>query len=672
MRRIAVHSTHEAADKLGGIGTVLQGILPEPAYGAAYQRTLLVGVYPFPTEGSVIDDEALRAARGWSVKFDSQLPRRGGALAQRLLQVAERYGVRLVYGTRRFGKELEIPTLVASPQGVRRALVDSYRRRLRALLAVDLEVFDDFPAVTDRVDRRLERLLLPGHETADVPERLIVDAHGEPFPGGVAWSDGRAIFPPLAALDAFSGDGRANKYLLELQYHTFAAPALWEATCAVLAEWAPGAGGYDPEAVDLYAHDWLGVPLWWASRVAENRVRRTVYIAHEARIFRLLAEGALHDRAALLRAVCHPEGYDAALYPHLAKALERGWDLATMYPGTVGFPDIFHHTINREAAHFDRVIAVGPLVRDELEVSLRPQPAPAVSCCPNGIPSAAVTVDQAWAARQRLAAVVEQAVGFVPDVIFSGVMRCELSKAPWRNIGLLRRCAERFPHLKAALLWLSAPKPRPTAAQVQRWSRSWNWPLDHRGGAGGDLRPEEEGLWRAADLLNRDHPGQAALLYINQFGWGREVLGALDPRDATFGDLRTGSDVELGLSIYEPFGIAVLEPFCAGTVCVVSDACGCARHLASLGLLDLVVEAPFTRHDLPPREVDSAALREIETDAYDAVLDAVVARLGLAGGPVDAARWQQLRAARLEAAQAVIGQLSWGQAVEQYLLPAVG
>ncbi len=42
-----------------------------------------------------------------------------------------------------------------------------------------------------------------------------------------------------------------------------------------------------------------------------------------------------------------------------------------------------------------------------------------------------------------------------------------------------------------------------------------------------------------------------------------------------FNDLRVGSDLEFGQSIYEPFGIAQVEPLSAGALCVVSSVCGC-------------------------------------------------------------------------------------------------
>jgi glycogen synthase len=51
------------------------------------------------------------------------------------------------------------------------------------------------------------------------------------------------------------------------------------------------------------------------------------------------------------------------------------------------------------------------------------------------------------------------------------------------------------------------------------------------------------------------------------------------PEDMEFMDIRKGSDVEFGQSIYEPFGIAQLEPLTFGGICVFSSVCGCSGFL---------------------------------------------------------------------------------------------
>jgi hypothetical protein len=65
------------------------------------------------------------------------------------------------------------------------------------------------------------------------------------------------------------------------------------------------------------------------------------------------------------------------------------------------------------------------------------------------------------------------------------------------------------------------------------------------------------------------------VVFVNQFGWSRERCGVRMPEDMEFMDIRKGSDAEFGQSIYEPFGIAQVEPLSFGAICVLSNSCGC-------------------------------------------------------------------------------------------------
>jgi hypothetical protein len=69
-------------------------------------------------------------------------------------------------------------------------------------------------------------------------------------------------------------------------------------------------------------------------------------------------------------------------------------------------------------------------------------------------------------------------------------------------------------------------------------------------------------------------------VFINQFGFDRRTCGERMPADMEFMDIRKGSDVEFGQSIYEPFGIAQVEPISFGGICVYTNVCGCAGFVA--------------------------------------------------------------------------------------------
>src|SRR5437588_11530906 len=69
------------------------------------------------------------------------------------------------------------------------------------------------------------------------------------------------------------------------------------------------------------------------------------------------------------------------------------------------------------------------------------------------------------------------------------------------------------------------------------------------------------------------------------------------PPDMEFMDIRKGSDVEFGQSIYEPFGIAQVEPISFGGICVYSNVCGCA------GLVDHAAGVPAGTPDATPNAI---------------------------------------------------------------------
>ena len=87
------------------------------------------------------------------------------------------------------------------------------------------------------------------------------------------------------------------------------------------------------------------------------------------------------------------------------------------------------------------------------------------------------------------------------------------------------------------------------------------------------------------------------MVLVNQFGWSRDRCGERMPAEMEFMDIRRGSDLEFGQSIYEPFGIAQLEPLSFGALCCVSSVCGCvgfaARAAGGLEALPNLVVADY-------------------------------------------------------------------------------
>ncbi|MCK4277481.1 MAG: hypothetical protein KAX78_13255, partial [Phycisphaerae bacterium] len=140
----------------------------------------------------------------------------------------------------------------------------------------------------------------------------------------------------------------------------------------------------------------------------------------------------------------------------------------------------------------------------------------------------------------------------------------------------------------------------------------------------------------------------------------------------TFMDMRCGTDVEFGLSVYEPFGISQLEPLSFGALCVVSNVCGCTGFARSVagdqGLDDCVMVADFLRVDaqmtvdellgMPISQRDQIESTEAERLAY--LIDE---RL-----PRDEHTMQR----RIERGRQLAQGMSWQHVVRDYFLPALG
>src|ERR1039458_6456180 len=92
-----VHVTHEAIQKIGGIGAVLDGLLTSRTYLAGAPRNILVGPF-WPT------DHVGEARLGTSgeVLYSSLDNIFRTPLAARFREVEGHYGVSLIYGRRKF------------------------------------------------------------------------------------------------------------------------------------------------------------------------------------------------------------------------------------------------------------------------------------------------------------------------------------------------------------------------------------------------------------------------------------------------------------------------------------------------------------------------------------------------------------------------------------------
>jgi len=406
----------------------------------------------------------------------------------------------------------------------------------------------------------------------------------------------------------------------------------------------------------ILAHEWLGLPLAFCAKRHEPARWRSVFYAHETATVRPLVEG-------------HP-GHDTRFYNSMFAARDYGLYLADVFGDQYGF---FKHALLMAAAQCDGLLAVGDLVVDELKFLAGAFARRDIPVVYNGVPSARISFGERWRSKQLLQAYARNLFGFTPDWVFSHVTRLVLSKALWRDVRVMeqldRRLAARGETALLITLSSSVPAGR-RSADVWRWESEYDWPLRHRGD-NGDLIDLEWDYYRAVEQFNA-HAQAIRIVLINQFGFSRDRCGARMPEGMEFDDLRFGTDVEFGQSIYEPFGIGQLEPLASGALCCVSNVCGGVGFIGKAGSLALpnLVLADYVSL---PRRFQGIGLRQMlslgqwERNYMESTESVNVAQRILECLPRD----ERSATALLEHGFALCQQMSWERVVVDQLLPAL-
>ena len=92
------HVTHEAVEKIGGIGTVLEGLLTSPVYQRHVRRSILVG----PGSGRIEADPADRLGTGGTVLYSGVDGTDTLNVGPKLRPIELAFGVSILYGRRTY------------------------------------------------------------------------------------------------------------------------------------------------------------------------------------------------------------------------------------------------------------------------------------------------------------------------------------------------------------------------------------------------------------------------------------------------------------------------------------------------------------------------------------------------------------------------------------------
>lgn len=574
---IVVHVTHEAVEKIGGIGAVIAGLVTTKAYAERVERTVLVG----PLLNTEHPGETRLGPQG-KVLYSSLDDIDTGDYRRLFRPIEQTYDVGIIYGKRRIED-----TYGQVPAEVEVLLVDVFHFNKDRLNLFKAELFKKFA--------------VPSQPFEDIWEYEEYVRLAEP------------AFEALKTL---------------------------------------GCNGSEADPVIYLAHEYMGMPLALRA-VLHGGGTRTVFYAHEVASVRPLVEK-------------HP-GHDVMFYNVLEQLSRNGQVLEEVFPEV---KTNFKHPLVRAARYMDHIFAVGDYVEKELRVIDKHFHTEPIDLVYNGIPARRIDLATKRVNKGRMAQYGQNLFGDRPEWIFTHVARPVLSKAIWRDLRVLH---EMEPLLRgrgerAVYFMLGSLGGQRRPQDIRQMERVYGWPVHHEPGYP-DLCGGEEDLMDTFENFNRDHE-HAHVVLVNQFGWSRELCGRRMPADMSFADIRQGTDVEFGMSVYEPFGISQLEPLSFGAICVPTNICGCmgfVRQVTGGRNVPNVLEADFT---ILPHEVDirgAMAIGAAERDPVETLEARRVAGELMERLPRSDEQMQEL----IETGAELAEQMSWEKVVEQYLLPAL-
>ncbi len=324
---------------------------------------------------------------------------------------------------------------------------------------------------------------------------------------------------------------------------------------------AIGAAGGGLDTV-IFAHEFMGLPTALAARLDNSCNFTTLFYAHEAATFRRIVE--------------KKPGHDTMFYNVMREAANRGLYVNDIFGDQSSY---FKHSLVEASRFCDAILAVGDCVVEELKFIAPEFKMANIALTYNGIPYYEIGLAEKQQSKDRLLRYCRNILDYSPDYIFTHVTRLVVSKGLWRDFRVLEHLDKEFTaQNKTAVMFILSTEagPRPYH-DITAMEQAYNWPVAHRQGWP-DLTDGEAALHCGVQEFNTKSRN-IKVVFINQFGFSPDTCGERMPRDMEFMDVRRGSDVEFGQSIYEPFGIAQLEPLTFGGLCVITNVCGCAGFL---------------------------------------------------------------------------------------------
>jgi hypothetical protein len=574
-----VHVTHEAIQKIGGIGAVLHGLLTSKVYLTQATRNILVGPFwPADERGEK------RLGPQGEVLYSSIDGLYRSPLAERFREIEQAYDVSIVYGRRKYvDKESGVTSV---PEVL---LIDVSRYDKEKLGAFKFDLWKTFGIDSFKYDNIWDY------------EQYV-----------------RLAKPTIAALHALGATSTVEP-------------------CVIL------------------SHEYMGMPTVMAAVLeGEKSNFRTVFYAHECATMRRIVEG-------------HP-GHDTMFYNVMRSAMAAGHYVEDVFGDQSGF---YKHALIKATRFCDNIFAVGDYTLKEMRFLGADFTTVDAQLAYNGVPCWKISVDDKMRSRNKLRAYCKSLLKYEPDYVFTHVTRLVPSKGLWRDLRVLEHVEEmlRSRNETAVLFCLSTEVPVRRGDDIRAMEKRYHWPVVHREGLP-DLSNGEALYYQGVQEFNAQSRN-VKVVFLNQFGFERGVCGERMPADMEFMDIRKGSDAEFGQSIYEPFGIAQVEPISFGGICVFSECCGCAgfvAHATGGKSTPNVIVADYT--ELPQQALRPEQMLAIGQAERDKIEDAVAERVAadlIERLPRTPEQFEQF----IERGYALAQQMSWDVVARDYVLPGI-
>ncbi|MCD4825953.1 MAG: hypothetical protein K8S55_15285 [Phycisphaerae bacterium] len=572
-----VHVTHEAVEKIGGIGTVIEGLTTADAYVEQVNRTVLLGPL-FSNQNSVAE----QFGKDGELIFSSLDDIRPEEWSKKFIHIERTYDVGIVYGKRKIHEPysdriVEVEVL----------LIELYHANKTRLNLFKGQLFEKFD--------------VPSHEFQKTWEYE--------------------------------------------QYVRLAEPGLEALKAIGLCD--------EGRQMVLLSHEYMGMATALKAVLDGADNIKTVFYAHEVASIRPLVEDT--------------PGHDTMFYNVMKQAERDGKTVEDIFPG-VGYN--FKHPLVKAARYLDHIFAVGDYVKSELHFLDSHFERIDIDLVYNGIPAEPLTIEEKHNSRALLKQYANALLGETPSWIFTHVARPVLSKGIWRDLRILHEMESMLADRGETVVYfmLGTLGGQRRLRDVRQMESVYGWPANHEYGYP-DMCGGEEIIGKSIEIFNRTHKASRAVL-VNQWGWSPKVCGDRMPAEMTIADLRRGTDLEFGLSTYEPFGISQLEPLSFGAMCVISNVCGCAgfANAARQGEeYQNVLEGNFLGADESKSVDELLSISIADRDRVEAVEGRRLAECIINRLPRDENARQQW----IETGYELARRMSWEHVVKEFFLPSL-